>query len=132
MTDETNPRISSLVTGAAYGALAVAGLLLAVIEGFTYHWSVLVAVLFCVLNLAGFWAAGWGMGGKFGAAVPFLPWLAVTVLLAEPRAEGSVIVDGTTGGYVLLIGGLAAGVLAIVATPAANRPELPAGSRNQM
>ncbi|MGI8330733.1 DUF6113 family protein [Actinomadura scrupuli] len=115
------PRVEAFVTGAAYGALVLAGLMLGVIESFSYSWYVgpvpLAAIWLSVFNLAVFYGAGWGMGGKLGAAVPALMWLAVVVTLAVQRPEGDLIVTGTMAGTIFLYGGVLAAGAALLLVP---------------
>jgi hypothetical protein len=118
---EPNPTVQAFVTGAAYGALVLAGLMLGVIESFSYSWYLgaipLAAILWSLFNLAVLWLAGWGMGGKLGAAVPALMWLAVVVTLAVQRPEGDLIVTGTTAGTIFLYGGVLAAGAALLLVP---------------
>jgi hypothetical protein len=113
--------VEAFVTGAVYGGLVVAGLMLGVIESFSFSWSAgwipLAAILCCLFNLMAFWGAGWGLGGKLGAAVPALMWLAVVLVLAVQRPEGDLVVTGTTAGVVFLYGGVLAVGAALLLTP---------------
>ncbi|WP_460354053.1 DUF6113 family protein [Actinoallomurus acanthiterrae] len=119
-----------LVTGAAYGALAVLGLFLGVVGSFEFSWTAgsvpVAAILLSLVEFAAFRFAGWGMSGRLGVAAIAVPWLIVVVLLSSRRPEGDLIVTGTTGGYVFIFGGAIAAVAAAVATRPA-RPWLPQG-----
>jgi hypothetical protein len=116
-----NPRVEAFVTGAAYGGLVVAGLMLGVIESFSFSWSAgsipLAAILWSLFNLVACYGAGRGMGGKLGAAVPTLMWLVVVVVLAVQRPEGDLVVTGTLAGTVFLYGGVLAAGVAILLAP---------------
>jgi hypothetical protein len=116
-----NPRVEAFITGAAYGGLVVAGLMLGVIESFSFSWSAgpvpLSAILWSLFNLVAFWGAGWGMGRKLGAAVPTLMWLVVVIVLAIRRPEGDLVVTGTAEGTVFLYGGVLAAGIAILLAP---------------
>lgn len=123
-----NPRVEAFVGGAAYGALALLGALVGLIGSFAQDWTVgsssipvaacaLVAVNFGLMRLA-----GWGMGGRLGAVIPLLTWTAVVFLMSQRRPEGDLVVPGTTPGYVYLIGGLVAGVIAVALVPVRRQP----------
>lgn len=61
-------------------------------------------------RLAGRWT-----GSVAGAAVPPVLWLAVVVVLALPRPEGDLIVQGTLTGLVFLFAGAVAGAYGVAA-----------------
>ncbi|MCW2885483.1 MAG: hypothetical protein QOE54_2010 [Streptosporangiaceae bacterium] len=130
-----NPRVQAFVTGAAYGGLAVAGLMLGVIESFSYSWSAgsipLAAILWSLFNLVALWGAGRGMGGKLGAAVPALMWLAVVMVLAVQRPEGDLVVTGTAAGTIFLYGGVLAGGIALLLAPSSGEWLLGAAGRDR-
>jgi hypothetical protein len=121
---EPNPRVEAFITGAAYGGLIVAGLMLGVIESFSFSWTAgpipLAAILWSLFNLVAFWGAGWGMGGKLGATVPTLMWLVVVILLAIQRPEGDLVVTGTMEGTVFLYGGVLAAGIAVLLSPSSS------------
>ncbi|MEV0399896.1 DUF6113 family protein [Actinoallomurus sp. NPDC050550] len=114
------PREPGLVTGAAYGVLAVLGLLIGLVGSFEFSWTAgsvpMAAILLSLVEFAAFRLAGWGMSGRLGVAAMAIPWLIVVVLLSSRRPEGDLIVTGTTGGYVFIFGGAIAAVAAAVAT----------------
>ncbi|MBA9003820.1 DUF6113 family protein [Thermomonospora cellulosilytica] len=121
-------REAAVVAGAAYGVLALLGVLLGVVGSLHYGWSAgtvpvaalaLVAVNFAVCRLA-----GWGMGGKLGAATPWTTWMAVVILASAERSEGDLLIAGDLAGYVFLVGGMVSGGLAVAVT----RSAAPAGS----
>jgi uncharacterized protein DUF6113 len=113
-------RESALLTGVAYGVLAVLGLVLGVITSYQFSWTLVgfpvAAVLLSVVEFAAFRLAGWAMESKLGAAALAVPWLIVVVLLSSRRPEGDLIVTGTTAGYVFIFGGSIAAVVAIAMT----------------
>jgi hypothetical protein len=129
------PRGEAFVTGAAYGGLVVAGLMLGVVESFSFSWYAgsvpLAAILWSLFNLAAFWGAGWGMGRKLGAAVPTLMWLVVVVVLAVQRPEGDLVVTGTTAGTIFLYGGVIAAGIALVLAPSSGEWLLGGAARDR-
>lgn len=50
--------------------------------------------------------------GKLGAVVPVLLWLAVAFTLGSRRAEGDLVVPGSTPGLVFLLAGAVGGAVA--------------------
>ncbi|MFI0353444.1 DUF6113 family protein [Actinomadura sp. 9N407] len=118
--------LDAFVAGAAYTALGLLGALLGLLGSFAHTWTVgavpvagiaLIAANFAVVRLA-----GWGMGGRLGAAVPMLCWSAVAVLMSVRRSEGDLIIPGTDAGYLFIVGGLVAGVIAVSLVPARRPP----------
>jgi hypothetical protein len=128
-----NPRVESMVTGAAYGALIVFGLGVGLYESFSYSWSAgsfpLAAVLISVLNFGIFWGTGWGMGGKLGAVIPASCWLLVVMVFSIRTPSGGLVVTGSTAGNVFLLAGTLAGVLAITFTRSSGNWLLRGGPR---
>lgn len=61
-------------------------------------------------RLAGRWT-----GSVAGAAVPPVLWLVVVIVLALPRAEGDLIVQGTLTGLVFLFAGAVSGAYGVAA-----------------
>jgi hypothetical protein len=59
--------------------------------------------------------AGRRTGSVAGAAVPPVLWLAVVIVLALPRPEGDLIVQGTLTGLVFLFAGAVAGAYGVAA-----------------
>lgn len=110
-----------MVTGAAYGALGVFGLALGVFGSFLYSGMLgpipVAALVFVVLNLVAVRLAGWGMGSKLGAVIPTVAWLVVVFSLSTKRAEGDLVITGTAPGYLFIIGGSIAAVIAVALTP---------------
>lgn len=119
-----NPRAEAFVTGAAYAALAVLGAVVGVVESFSFAWSMgsfpVAAVLICLVNLVLLRLAGWGMGGKLGAATPAATWLIALMVFSVRTPSGGLVVTGTTAGNLYLLGGTVAGLLAIVLTPSSH------------
>jgi hypothetical protein len=114
-------RDPAFLTGALYGVLAVLGLLLGVIGSFEFGWSAggfpVAALVWSLVNLAVFRAAGWALNGKLGATVPAVFWLIAVLVLSSRRPEGDLVVTGTTPGYVFIFGGAIAAVIAVSWTP---------------
>lgn len=114
-------RAQAMITGAAYGALGVFGLALGVFGSFLYSWMLgpvpIAALAFAVLNLAAVRLAGWGMSSKLGAVIPTVTWLVVVFSLSTKRAEGDLVITGTAPGYLFIVGGSIAAVIAIALTP---------------
>jgi TRAP-type C4-dicarboxylate transport system permease large subunit len=61
--------------------------------------------------------AGWAMGSKLGAVIPTVTWLVVVFALSTKRAEGDLVITGTFPGYLFLIGGSIAAMIAVALTP---------------
>ena len=120
--------LEAFVSGAAYAALGLLGAVVGVVGSFAQAWTVgsvpVAAIVLILLNFAIARAAGWAMGRRTAAAVPVLLWAVVALVLSIGRSEGDLIVPGTLPGYLFIIGGLAAGALAVSLVPAAR----PSGS----
>lgn len=118
----------AFVTGGTYGVLALLGLVAGVISSFNYGWTAgsfpLAAVLLVALTGGGLWLAGWATGGRLGAVIPWLTWMAIVIIMSTQRSEGDLVISGGTAGYVFIVGGMVAGGLAIAFTRSAR----PAGS----
>ncbi|MFC6934192.1 DUF6113 family protein [Actinomadura yumaensis] len=113
------------MAGAAYAALGLLGGVVGLLGSFALNWSTgdvpVAAVLLVLLVFAMVRLAGWGMAGRLGAAVPAVVWGVVVMVLSMQRPEGDLVVPGTAAGYVYIIGGLVAAVLAVSRVPS-NRP----------
>ncbi|GAA2603664.1 DUF6113 family protein [Actinomadura fulvescens] len=120
------PRAEAFVGGAAYGALGLLGALFAVVGSFLQDWTIgsvpVAAILLVVLNFGFVRLAGWAMGGRMGAVVPTLTWAVVVFLMSQQRPEGDLVIPGSLAGYVFLIGGLMAAVIAISMVPSRRQP----------
>jgi Family of unknown function (DUF6113) len=121
----------NLATGGAYGALVAFGVVLGLVGSFQFSWEFggvpVAAILLTALNFAFFRAAGWAMAAKLGTVAVVVPWLIMVILLSSPRAEGDLIVTGTSAGWVFILGGAAAAALAIAWAPSPGRPPEPGG-----
>jgi Flp pilus assembly pilin Flp len=123
-----NPRVEAFVSGAAYGALALLGALVGLVGSFAQDWTAgssalpVAAVVLIAVNFGMVRLAGWGMGTRLGAVIPTLTWAAVVFLMSQRRPEGDLVVPGTTPGYVYLIGGLVAAVIAVALVPVQRPP----------
>ncbi|MFG2249574.1 DUF6113 family protein [Spirillospora sp. NPDC048823] len=118
--------LDAFVAGAAYGALGLAGVLFGLFGSFMQNWTtgpvpvaaiVLVALVFCMVRLAGL-----GMGGRLGATIPAVMWAIVAFVMSMRRAEGDLVIPGTTAGYVYIVGGMLAAVAGVMLVPAARPP----------
>jgi hypothetical protein len=120
--DGVPTRAEAFVTGGAYGVLTVGGAVLGVAGSFYQNVTVgrvpLFAIVFALVNLGAFRLAGWAMGTRLGAVVPAAGWLLVVFLMSSRRPEGDLVVTGGAAGYVYLLGGAVAAVVAIARTPA--------------
>ncbi|WP_143227016.1 DUF6113 family protein [Actinomadura mexicana] len=116
----------AFVSGAAYAALGVLGGVFGVVGSFAQDWSVgpvpLVALVLVALVFAMAWASGRAMGGRLGALIPALVWGVVVFVLQMRRPEGDLVVPATLPGYVFVIGGMVAAVIAIMLVPPARPP----------
>ncbi|TDB83139.1 hypothetical protein E1264_29580 [Actinomadura sp. KC216] len=125
--------LDAVVSGAAYAVLGLFGAVYGLIGSFVQDWTVervpvasivLVLVLFAAVRLA-----GWGTGGRTGPVIIALTWLIVVFVLSNEGPGGDLVMptelSGKTNyaGYVYIIGGLAAAVLAILRV----RPAGPSG-----
>ncbi|MFC4911187.1 DUF6113 family protein [Actinomadura gamaensis] len=121
-----SPGLYTLVSGLAYGVLAVLGFVFGLVGAFCQDWSVaslpLPAIGLCVLLFGLVFGAGFGMGGKLGAVVPAATWMIVTFVMSSKQAEGDLVVPGSTAGYVYIIGGMVAALLAIAVVPSRRSP----------
>ncbi|MFI0410985.1 DUF6113 family protein [Actinomadura sp. 3N508] len=123
----------AVVSGAAYAVLGLFGAVYGLIGSFVQDWTVervpvasivLVLVLFAAVRLA-----GWGTGGRTGPVIIALTWLIVVFVLSNEGPGGDLVMPTELSGkinyagYVYIIGGLAAAVLAIVRV----RPAGPSG-----
>jgi Family of unknown function (DUF6113) len=113
-------RLEAFVTGGAYGVLAVAGAAVGLLGSFYQAVGIgpipALAIAFALLNLGAFRLAGWAMGTRLGAAAPALAWLLVVIFMSSKRPEGDLVISGSTAGYIYLLGGSIAAVLAVVRT----------------
>ncbi|TDD77803.1 DUF6113 family protein [Actinomadura rubrisoli] len=115
--------LEAFVSGAAYAALGLLGGVFGLLGSFAQDWTtggvpvasaVLVALVFGMVRLA-----GWGMGGRLGAMVPAVVWGIAVFAMSMQRPEGDLVVPATLAGYVYIIGGMVAAVLAVARVPAA-------------
>jgi hypothetical protein len=111
-------RFEAFVTGGAYGVLGVLGLALGVVGSFLYSGTVaalpVAAVALTLINLICLWMAGRAMGTPLGAVIPAATWLLVVLLMSAKRPEGDLVIAGTLSGYVFMVGGMIAALVAVV------------------
>jgi hypothetical protein len=106
---------------AAGGLIAVAAVGLAVLECFLVPLRIgsvpapVVVPLAMAGNILLARLAGRWTGSVAGAAVPPVLWLAVVIVLALPRPEGDLIVQGTLTGLVFLFAGAVSGAYGVAA-----------------
>jgi hypothetical protein len=112
--------VEAFVSGGAYGVLAVAGAAVGLLGSFYHAFDLgpipAFAIAFALLNLGAFRLAGWAMRTRLGAAAPALAWLLVVIFMSSKRPEGDLVISGSAAGYVFLLGGAVAAVLAVVRT----------------
>ena len=113
-------RLEAFVSGGAYGVLAVAGAMAGLLGSFYHAVGVgpipAFAIAFALLNLGAFRLAGWAMATRLGAVTPALGWLLIVIFMSSSRPEGDLVIGGTAAGYVYILGGSIAAVLAVVRT----------------
>ena len=103
------------------GLVAVAAVALAVLECFLVPLRIgsvpvpIVVPLAMAGNIGLARLAGRLTGSIVGAAVPPALWLLVVIVLALPRAEGDLIVQGSLTGLVFLFAGAVAGAYGVAA-----------------
>jgi hypothetical protein len=116
--EPADPRLAAFVTGGAYGVLAVLGLALGLIGSFLFSGTVgsvpVAAIVLVLLNFGCFQLAGWAMRSALGALAPAVTWMIVVVLMSARRPEGDLVVTGTLPGYVFMVGGMVAALIAVV------------------
>ncbi|MFF5265101.1 DUF6113 family protein [Actinomadura viridis] len=118
--------LEAFVSGAAYAALGVLGAVLGVIGSFAQEWTVgpvpVAGLVLIAVNFGTALAAGRAMGGRLAAVIPTLVWAAVAFAMSVRRPEGDLVVPGTLTGYLFIIGGLVAGVVAMSLVPSRRPP----------
>jgi hypothetical protein len=113
-----DPLVLRVLAGALIGVAAAA---LAVLECFLVPLRIgsvpfpIVVPLAMAGNILLARLAGRWTGSVVGAAVPPVLWLVVVIVLALPRAEGDLIVQGTLTGLVFLFAGAVAGAYGVAA-----------------
>jgi hypothetical protein len=119
-----------LLTGAAYTALFLAGVVEGLIGSFQYSRNApLGAIVFCAVLLVTCLLGAWAMRSAGGALCPAIGWILASFVLSMPVASGSVIITDTTAGKWYLYGGTVsalAGValsFAVLARRAGKRPQ---------
>ncbi|MEV5568506.1 DUF6113 family protein [Spirillospora sp. NPDC052269] len=112
---------SVVVSVAAYVVLALLGFAYGLFGAFHQNWTVgswpLPALGLCVVLFALVYGAGFGMGTKLGGVIPAATWMIVTFVMSSKQSEGDLVVPGTTPGYVYIIGGMVAALVAIALIP---------------
>ncbi|GAA2162372.1 DUF6113 family protein [Actinomadura napierensis] len=118
--------LESLVTGAAYAALGLLGGVLGLVGSYAQQWTAgdvpVTSVVLALLVYAMARLAGWGMGGKIGAAVPAVVWGVVVIVMSMQRSEGDLVIPGTLAGYVYIVGGMVAAGIAVARVPSPGPP----------
>jgi hypothetical protein len=111
-------RLTAFITGGAYGVLGVLGIALGVVGSFLYSGTIgpvpVAAIVLILINLAALWLSGWAMNSPLGVLVPAAGWLIVVVVMSARRPEGDLVITGTMPGYVFMVGGMIAALVAVV------------------
>jgi Family of unknown function (DUF6113) len=95
-----------LLTGAAYAALFLVGVVEGLIGSFQYsRMAPLGAIVFCLVLLATCLLGSWAMRSVSGALCPAIGWIVASFVLSMPVASGSVIITNSTAGKWYLYGG---------------------------
>jgi Family of unknown function (DUF6113) len=99
-------RTRALLTGAAYAALFLAGVVQGLIGSFQYsRMAPLGAIVFCVVLLATCLLGSWAMRSVSGALCPAVGWILASFVLSMPVSSGSVIITNSAAGKWYLYGG---------------------------
>ncbi len=105
-----------LLTGAAYAALFLAGVVEGLFGSFQYSRNApLGAIVFCVVLLATCLLGGWAMRSVGGALCPAIGWFLASFVLSMPVSSGSVIITNTAAGKWYLYGGSLAAIIGAAA-----------------
>ena len=95
-----------LLTGAAYTALFLAGVVQGLIGSFQYSRNApFGAIVFSVVLLATCLLGAWAMRSVSGALCPAVGWIITSFVLSMPVSGGSVIITNTTAGKWYLYAG---------------------------
>jgi len=95
-----------LLTGAAYTALFLAGVVQGLIGSFQYSRNApFGAIAFSVVLLATCLLGAWAMRSVSGALCPAAGWIITSFVLSMPVSGGSVIITNTTAGKWYLYAG---------------------------
>ncbi|MGV9303584.1 MULTISPECIES: DUF6113 family protein [unclassified Nonomuraea] len=119
---EQRSHAESALAGAAYGMLAVLGVVLGVVGGFTHAWYVgptwpLAAIGWVPALFAICFGAGRLMRAKLGASAVAAGWLLVSMVFSLKRAAGDLVIAGDVAGFVYLYGGMAVVLVAVLLSP---------------
>ncbi|MFE3448554.1 DUF6113 family protein [Nonomuraea sp. NPDC059194] len=119
---EQRSHAESALAGAAYGMLAVLGVALGVVGGFTHAWYVgdswpLAAIAWVPAMFGLCFGAGRMMRSKLGAAAVAVGWLLVSMVFSLKRAAGDLVIAGDSAGFVYLYGAMVAVVVAVLLSP---------------
>ncbi|GAA4224405.1 hypothetical protein GCM10022254_03760 [Actinomadura meridiana] len=116
--------LDAVVSGASYAVLGLFGALYGLVGSFLQGWTVnrfpVAAIVLVLLLFAAVRLAGWGMGGRAGPTIIALTWLVVVFIMSNNGPGGDLVMPAELGGktdyagYVYIIGGLAAAVLAVL------------------
>jgi len=99
-------RTRVLLTGAAYTALFLAGVVQGLIGSFQYSRNApFGAIAFSVVLLATCLLGAWAMHSVSGALCPAVGWIITSFVLSMPVSGGSVIITNTTAGKWYLYAG---------------------------
>ena len=113
----TTGRQRGLLSGGAYAALFLAGVVEGLIGSFQYSRMVgpvpLTAIACCVVLLATCLLGAWGMGSVGGALLPAIGWIVAAFVISMPDSSGSVIITNTAAGKWFLYGGAVSALIGV-------------------
>ncbi|GAA1024616.1 hypothetical protein Aple_102780 [Acrocarpospora pleiomorpha] len=113
--------VGAAIAGAAYGTLAVLGVVLGVLGGFSHAWEALGVPAAAIGWTVVLFAVPYGMGRlmrtRLAALIPVVGWMATVFVFAGKRPEGDLTIAANVAGYVYLYGGSVAVLVAILLVP---------------
>lgn len=96
-----------LLSGLTVALLSVVSFVVAVAGTFMHRWASPFGLLLAVGAAAGVCVlAGQAVRSRIGIGVVALAWLVPVLVMAQPRAEGDVVIAGDATGLLFLFGGV--------------------------